>query len=320
MTSKVKKILPVLLILVTILTMSAVSAIDDNGTDNTLSLEENNNNTISVSETDIQKQANENSTSQGKLGASSDDSEVVLGVTEDYDYSSIPSDIKNYVYTGGAWKTNVKSPSVTVKYQTNSYFKITAKIVDGRAVKNTVLTLKIYTGNSYKYYTVKTNTNGVAKFNTKNLKVGTHKVYVFTKSNDYDLYSASKIIVKKSSTTTTAKKKTSSYSVTLALKNIAKSTPKYIKLKTGQKLVGFYKSNNQGMYFKGVHIGTLLQPGQGDTSNTKLLKAKVFFKNKAGKTISKTYTSVTSKGFNMKLIKWVSGYTPVKATVWYKHR
>ena len=118
----------------------------------------------------------------------------------------------------------------------------------------------------------------------------------------------------------TAKKKTSSYSVTLALKNINKVNPKYIKLKTGQKLVGFYKTTSKGMYYKGVHIGTLLQPGQGDTSNTKLLKAKVFFKNKAGKTISKTYTSVTSKGFNMKLIKWVSGYTPVKATVWYKHR
>ena len=40
------------------------------------------------------------------------------------------------------------------------------------------LTLKVYTGQKYKTYTVKSNSKGIAKLNVKSLTVGTHKVVV----------------------------------------------------------------------------------------------------------------------------------------------
>ena len=42
------------------------------------------------------------------------------------------------------------------------------------------LKLRIYTGKKYKTYTVKTNKKGVAKFNTKKLKRGKHKVKILS--------------------------------------------------------------------------------------------------------------------------------------------
>lgn len=74
---------------------------------------------------------------------------------------------------------------VTAKKKANKYFKVkvinkkTKKIIPGVKVK-----VKVYTGKKSKTYTIKTNSKGIAKLNTKSLKVGKHKV-VITSANKY---------------------------------------------------------------------------------------------------------------------------------------
>lgn len=77
------------------------------------------------------------------------------------------------------------APKVTAKKKANKYFKVkvinkkTKKIIPGVKVK-----VKVYTGKKSKTYTIKTNSKGIAKLNTKSLKVGKHKV-VITSANKY---------------------------------------------------------------------------------------------------------------------------------------
>ena len=99
---------------------------------------------------------------------------------------------------------SVSAPSVTAYYKANKYFKVTVKKY-GKAVKNLKLTLKVYTGNKIKTYTIKTNNNGVASFNTNKLSIGTHKVVVSSSNKNYKFTKTSKITVKKKSSTATVK-------------------------------------------------------------------------------------------------------------------
>ena len=52
-----------------------------------------------------------------------------------------------------------------------------------RPVKNAKVTIKVYTGKKAKTYTRKTDADGAARFNTKSLKKGKHKVVVSLKAN-----------------------------------------------------------------------------------------------------------------------------------------
>ena len=52
-------------------------------------------------------------------------------------------------------------------------------------VKGLKLKLKIYTGKKYKAYYIKTNNYGLAKFNTKNLKKGYHKVAIISANGKF---------------------------------------------------------------------------------------------------------------------------------------
>ena len=77
-----------------------------------------------------------------------------------------------FSYTGTVkikkMSTIVKAPKISAKYKKTKYFKVTLKKKSNKkALKNIKLKLKVYTGKKYKIYTVKTNKNGVAKFNTK---------------------------------------------------------------------------------------------------------------------------------------------------------
>ena len=124
------------------------------------------------------------------------------GHDEDKDiskYSYITSD-SNEDYSGFNMKPGkciVNAPKLTVKHHKSKYFKITVKNkFTKKAVKNLKLKLKIFTGKKSVDYTVKTNKNGVAKFNTKNLSKGTHKVVVKSKNRNYSIYVKSKIKIK----------------------------------------------------------------------------------------------------------------------------
>ena len=108
----------------------------------------------------------------------------------------------------GIWKTNygkgsditsfidvikvptiVKAPKVTNR----KYFKVTVKHGESKKpVKKITLKLKI----GKKTYKVKTNKKGVAKFATKKLGTGIHKVKITSASKNYDIKATSQIKIK----------------------------------------------------------------------------------------------------------------------------
>lgn len=120
-------------------------------------------------------------------------------------YGSDPGD-EWYVKVPGVLKTTtlkvtkaraiVKAPKVKLKYKRTRYFKVTVKHkTTKKAMGGIKLKLKVYTGKKFKTYTVKTNKKGVAKFNTKRLKYGKHKVKVLS-GNKNVVFSAKKSVIR----------------------------------------------------------------------------------------------------------------------------
>ena len=94
-------------------------------------------------------------------------------------------------------KTAVKAPKVTAKLKKSKYFKVTVKNkATKKAVSNVKVKIKVYTGKKYKTYTVKTNKKGIAKINTKKLKVGKHKVVIGSGNGNYKISAKSLITIK----------------------------------------------------------------------------------------------------------------------------
>ena len=92
--------------------------------------------------------------------------------------------------------TTVKAPKVTNKYKKSKYFKVTVKAYK-KPVKSIYVKVKVYTGKKYKTYTIKTDKKGVAKLNTKKLKVGKHKVVITSGNSNYKISAKSTIVIKK---------------------------------------------------------------------------------------------------------------------------
>lgn len=83
-------------------------------------------------------------------------------------------------------KTIVSAKKITAKYKKSKMFTVKIKNKATRyAVKNLKIKIKVFTGKKSKSYTVKTNKKGVAKFNTKKLKRGTHNVVISSGSKNY---------------------------------------------------------------------------------------------------------------------------------------
>ena len=107
-------------------------------------------------------------------------------------------------------KTKVTSPKLTSNFNQTKYFKVTLKDKKtNKALKGVKITLKITTGNKSKNYVVKTDKNGLAKFNAKSLKVGTHKVTISPANHKYIISGKSTIIIKAVKTKTQTKNSTS---------------------------------------------------------------------------------------------------------------
>lgn len=93
--------------------------------------------------------------------------------------------------------TTVKAPKVKFKYKKSKYFKVTVKGKKSKkAIGKLKIKLKIYTGKKYKVYKVKTNKKGVAKFNTKKLKRGKHKVIITSANSNFYVYKKSLIRIR----------------------------------------------------------------------------------------------------------------------------
>ena len=89
------------------------------------------------------------------------------------------------------------APACTNQYRDNAYFRIDVKDCYYSAVKNLVLKVKVFTGKKYKILTLKTNSNGIANFNTKSLSIGAHRIYISTANKNYKLNRYSQVIVKR---------------------------------------------------------------------------------------------------------------------------
>ena len=112
-----------------------------------------------------------------------------------------------YMITPGALKTSslkvnkanttVSAPQVKNKFKKSRYFKITVKHkLTKKVVKGLKLKLKVSTGKKYKTYYVKTNSKGIANFNTKNLKRGKHKVLIYSANGNFIVSKKSYIVIK----------------------------------------------------------------------------------------------------------------------------
>lgn len=91
-------------------------------------------------------------------------------------------------------KTIIKAPKVTAKFKKSKYFKISVKNkATKKAVKKTYVKVKI----GKKTYKIKTDSKGIAKFNTKKLKVGKYKVTITSGNSNYIMSAKSRIVIKR---------------------------------------------------------------------------------------------------------------------------
>lgn len=83
-------------------------------------------------------------------------------------------------------KATVYAPKIKAKYKKSKKFKVTLVNPNSQdPIKKIKIKIKVFTGKKSKTYTVKTNKDGIAKIDTKNLKKGKHKVKITAKSKYY---------------------------------------------------------------------------------------------------------------------------------------
>ena len=191
-----------------------------------------------------------------------------------------------------------------VKYTgSNKKFKIKFLDTKGKPLKNTVVKIKVK-GKTYKK---RTDSKGIARIKINSFKVGKHKITAINPVSKEKRKITVKIL-----------KKIRGKSVTLKLK-VDRSKYCEKKLKTGDVLLAVANSYDR-QHPKGVSIGTMIDAGQEGQHSTKLIKAKIWFKNKyTGSVITRTVGSSYS-GYNIQHVNWIDGYVPYKAKVWYTSR
>jgi hypothetical protein len=93
--------------------------------------------------------------------------------------------------------TTVKAPSVTNPFNETKYFKVTVKNKNtNKVISYSKIKIKVSNKNLTKWYTVKTNKNGVASLNTKQLMVGNYDVVISQANSKYYITAKSKIVVR----------------------------------------------------------------------------------------------------------------------------
>ena len=331
---KFKKII-LMLLLFTFLTISSVSAIDNNTTNDMISLEDNmENNVVECDNTHDNLQISEdNSTSNNPkvLESSAKNNSVLSTSAVGNGDTLLKSSFLHYNYHDdyeyGMIKTEfwVFNKNLKVDYKSNSYFEFILNAYHSySSIDHAKVILKIWTGKKVKQYTLRTNTDGWAEFNTKNLKVGTHKVQLIYNGKMYETFgckATAKIIVKKSITKktttkkkTTKKKKSNLKTVTIKI-NPMNSYFATKKLKTGDKLQTL--SSGGGQYNRGVYAEVR---SYDYPIHTKIKKVKFYFRHGYSNKIKvKTVTKIkNSKWSSQGKTSLVSDYYPFKAKVWYK--
>ncbi len=156
----------------------------------------------------------------------------------------------------------IQASKITVAYKKG--YKWSIRLINsrtGKPISNMQLTLKVFTGNKYKTVTVKTDSNGVATYQTRSLSKGTHKIIVSAAHDGYNFntLTSSIKVIKPKELIFKVKKKTSKDGASLSITVKDKKTKKPIngvKIKlliyTGKKYkTVILKTKTQGK-FKGV--------------------------------------------------------------------
>lgn len=93
--------------------------------------------------------------------------------------------------------TIVNAPHVTNKFNTTKYFKVTVKNKNTKKVISGVkIKIKVSNDDFVKYVTLKTDSNGIAKLDTRKLSVGTYNVSITPANNVYYISAKSAITIK----------------------------------------------------------------------------------------------------------------------------
>lgn len=187
-----------------------------------------------------------------------------------------------------------------VKYSTSKKkFKVKFLDTKGHALSDKMVKFKI-NGKTYK---VKTDQNGFASIKSTRYKVGKTKITAYNPVSK-EKRKISVVVLKKGR-----------HKINIRIDDPTDFFPTK-KLKNGDYINTVYATEYR-QYDPGVYV----QCSSGGLENpkyTKLLKAKFYFKNKkTGKIITKTSTKVK---YNEIVVKPVKGYSPYKATVWYKDK
>lgn len=199
---------------------------------------------------------------------------------------------KNSSTTVTKISTKVSANQVANEYKKSKYFKVKVKDKNGHAVKNVKIKLKVYTGSKTKVYTVQTNSKGIAKFNTKSLKLGNHKVVISSANSKYKISKTSKIFIGK--------------------KHYAIVKPGIKKVLKNKDALGVKVYNDEDE--KEAKVVYKKTP-----KYTKVTKAVFYLKNKkTGKLITKTDSAEFDDGrWELPDEDFSKKYTLVKVKVWY---
>ncbi len=276
------------------ITMSAISATSDlNSTSISGSSEEISNDSGTINEviTNLENSTNDVSDNTNSSSTVNDDSKEnttsTNTQTKPQPVVSKPKPVKKIA-------TKTEADIVAFKYKSNNYFKVEIedRYDDDIPIKNVKVKLKIYTGSKSKTYIVKTNSRGIAKFNTKDLKPGSHKVIITSADERYKINKVSKIIIGKQ------------YSTVLK--------PKSSKvLKTKDKIALKYKND-----FDEKEVKVIFKK---KSKHTIITKAIFYFKNKyTGKVVTKVDNCDFDDGrWEMPEEDYPNRFTLLKVKVWY---
>lgn len=93
--------------------------------------------------------------------------------------------------------TIVKAPKVTNTFNQTKYFKVSVKDKSTKkAVRGIKIKVQLVRTNFAKYFTIKTDSKGIAKLNTKNLLNGTYRVAISPANNKYLISAKSAIVIR----------------------------------------------------------------------------------------------------------------------------
>lgn len=245
-----------------------------------------------------------------------------INIGEDSDADEKISQSPNDVLANGTGETStnttpvvekstavIKASKAKVAYKKGTKWKV--KLVDSKnkPIAKTKVVLKVYTGSKYKTVNLWTNAKGVASYNTKSLKAGTHKVVVSLADNTYNFKAikSSIKVVKQKPLKIFAKKTTMKEGALLTILVMNKKTKKLVngvKLKlliyTGKK----YKTVTlKTKKFNGVKGMAGFATNQLSLGKHKVKIMPVDFKYSGSKTTSMTIKKSAKKaaGWSLKL-------------------